>query len=238
MTRFKRVLLKLSGEALQGQTGFGIDPVTLGIIADELAEVMTDCGRVELAVVIGGGNIFRGERLEATGLKRVTGDYMGMLGTLINAMALQEAVEARGVATRLLSALRLEEAAEVYIRRRALSHLEKGYLVIFAGGTGNPYFTTDTAAVLRASEIGADVILKATRVDGVYDRDPKKDPAARFLPSLTYMEAIEQRLKIMDTTAISLAMENGLPIIVFNLTVRGNIKRVLGGEKVGTLVSA
>lgn len=235
--KYSRVLIKLSGEALLGQDEFGINPEVLGGLAEELADVMNSQSSLQLSLVIGGGNIFRGQRLAETGLKRTTGDYMGMLGTLINALAIQEALEARGLATRVLSALEVKGVAENYIRRRAIRHLDKGRVVIFAAGTGNPYFTTDTAAVLRANEIEAEVMLKATKVDGVYDSDPESNPGAIFLSELTHMEAIEQRLGIMDTTAMSLALENNLPIIVFNLTVHGNIKRVLNGEKVGTIVS-
>jgi len=235
--KYSRAVLKLSGEALQGQDGFGINPQALINITDQIGEVMEMKPDLGLALVIGGGNIFRGQRLEETGLKRTTGDYMGMLGTIINALAIQEYLEAKGLETRVLSALKIEIVAETYIRRRAIRHLEKGRVVIFAAGTGNPYFTTDTAAVLRANEIGAEILLKATKVDGVYDSDPKENPDARFFPKLTYMEAIEKRLKVMDTTAISLAMENNLPISVFNLFTRGNIRRVLSGEQVGTLVT-
>lgn len=235
--KYSRVLIKLSGEALQGQDEFGINPEVLGGLAEELADVMNSQSSLQLSLVIGGGNIFRGQRLMETGLKRTTGDYMGMLGTLINALAIQEALEARGLATRVLSALEVKGVAENYIRRRAIRHLDKGRVVIFAAGTGNPYFTTDTAAVLRANEIEAEIMLKATKVDGVYDSDPESNPGAIFLSELTHMEAIKQRLGIMDTTAMSLALENNLPIIVFNLTVKGNIKRVLNGEKVGTIVS-
>jgi len=235
--RYKRVLLKLSGEALQSGRGFGLDPDILEDIAGQVAEVAGPPTGVSLGVVIGGGNIFRGQALAARGLSRATGDYMGMLATVINALALQEAFEKKGLDTRVQSALRIFEVAEPYIRRRAIRHLEKGRVVIFAAGTGNPYFSTDTAAALRASEIGAQVLIKATKVDGVFDSDPVKNPTARFFPELSYMEAIERRLKVMDATALSLAMENKLPIIVFNLTVRGNIKRVLSGEKVGTLVT-
>lgn len=235
--KYSRVLIKLSGEALLGQDEFGINPEVLGGLAEELADVMNSQSSLQLSLVIGGGNIFRGQRLAETGLKRTTGDYMGMLGTLINALAIQEALEARGLATRVLSALEVKGVAENYIRRRALRHLDKGRVVIFAAGTGNPYFTTDTAAVLRANEIEAEIMLKATKVDGVYDSDPESNPGAIFLSELTHMEAIEQRLGIMDTTAMSLALENNLPIIVFNLTVKGNIKRVLNGEKVGTIVN-
>ncbi|MBW1708583.1 MAG: UMP kinase [Deltaproteobacteria bacterium] len=235
--KYNRVLLKISGEALQGQDSFGIDPHALINITDQIGEVLTLQPDLALTLVIGGGNIFRGQRLEETGLKRTTGDYMGMLGTIINALAIQEYLEVKGFETRVLSALKVEIVAETYIRRRALRHLEKRRVVIFAAGTGNPYFTTDTAAVLRANEVGAEIILKATKVDGVYDSDPIENPNAQFFPRLTYMEVIEKRLKVMDTTAISLAMENNLPISVFNLTKRGNIKRVLSGEPVGTLVT-
>ncbi|MBF0529235.1 MAG: UMP kinase [Deltaproteobacteria bacterium] len=233
---YSPVLLKLSGEALQGRAGFGIDPQVLEDISAEIAEVLSGPNAIRIAVVIGGGNIFRGQLLAERGLNRSTGDYMGMLATVINSLALQEAFEKQGLETRVMSALKIVEVAEPYIRRRAIRHLEKGRVVIFAGGTGNPFFTTDTAAVLRASEIGAEVLLKATKVDGVYDRDPKKHQDAVYIPELRHMEAIERGLKVMDTTALSLAMENKLPIIVFNLTVPGNIKKVLTGDKVGTLV--
>ncbi len=235
--KYSRVLIKLSGETLQGEDEFGINPEVLSGLAEQLADVINSQSSLKLSLVIGGGNIFRGERLMETGLKRTTGDYMGMLGTLINALAIQEALEARGLATRVLSALEVKGVAENYIRRRAIRHLEKGRVVIFAAGTGNPYFTTDTAAVLRANEIEAEILLKATKVDGVYDSDPESNPEAKFLSELTHMEAIKQRLGIMDTTAMSLALENNLPVIVFNLTVPGNIKRVLYGEKVGTIIS-
>jgi uridylate kinase len=235
--KYSRVLIKLSGEALQGTDAFGINPGVLTGLADQLADVVNAQNDLRLSLVIGGGNIFRGQLLVETGLKRTTGDYMGMLGTLINALAIQEALEARGLATRVLSALEVKGVAESYIRRRAIRHLDKGRVVIFAAGTGNPYFTTDTAAVLRATEVEAEILLKGTKVDGVYDSDPASNPEAKFLSNLTHMEAIEQRLRIMDTTAMSLALENNLPIIVFNLTVQGNIKRVLSGEKVGTLVN-
>jgi len=235
--KYTRVLLKLSGEALQGEDDFGINAGALSSIADQITEVVGLKVGLSMAVVIGGGNIFRGQTLAAAGLKRTTGDYMGMLGTLINALALQESLESKGLEARVLSALRVAEVAEPYIRRRAIRHLEKGRVVIFAAGTGNPFFTTDTAAVLRAVEIGADIVLKATKVDGVYDSDPLVNPKARFFPELTYMEVIENRLKVMDTTAITLAMENKLPIHVFNLFEYGNIKRVLARQKVGTLVT-
>lgn len=233
--KYKRVLLKLSGEALMGNSDFGIEPQRLDDYTRQVIEV-NKLG-VQVAIVIGGGNIFRGVAGVQSGFDRVKGDYMGMLATVINALAIQDALEKQGLETRVLSALRIFEAAEPYIRRRAIRHLEKGRVVIFAGGTGNPFFTTDTAAVLRASEIGAQVLLKATKVDGVYDSDPMKNPDALYLPQISYMEAIERRLKVMDTTALSLAMENRLPIIVFNLTQTGNIKKVLAGERVGTLVS-
>ena len=233
--KYQTVLLKLSGEALQGSRGFGLCPDTLESIAAEVAEVAH--GGVRVGLVIGGGNIFRGQDLAARGLNRVTGDHMGMLATVINALAMQDALERQGLATRVQSAIDMYQVAEPLIRRRAVRHLEKGRVVIFAGGTGNPYFTTDTAAVLRASEIGADIILKATNVDGIYDRDPRKDPAAVLHQTLTYMGAIRDRLEVMDTTAFSLAMENRIPLLVFNLFGAGNIRRAIRGEAVGTLVS-
>ena len=232
--KYKTVLLKLSGEALQGNQGFGLDPDTLDDIATQVAEVAE--GGVHLGLVIGGGNIFRGQALAERGMGRVTGDHMGMLATLINALAMQDALERKGLATRVQSAISMYQISEPYIRRKAIRHLEKGRVVIFASGTGNPYFTTDTAAVLRASEIGADIILKATNVDGIYNCDPRENPDAILHSRLTYMGAISDRLKVMDTTAFSLAMENGIPLLVFNLLTRGNIKRALQGEPVGTLV--
>ena len=232
--KYKTVLLKLSGEALQGTQGFGLDPDTLDDIATQVAEVAE--GGVHLGLVIGGGNIFRGQALAERGMGRVTGDHMGMLATLINALAMQDALERKGLATRVQSAISMYQISEPYIRRKAIRHLEKGRVVIFASGTGNPYFTTDTAAVLRASEIGADIILKATNVDGIYNCDPRDNPDAILHSRLTYMGAISDRLKVMDTTAFSLAMENGIPLLVFNLLTRGNIKRALMGEPVGTLV--
>ncbi len=232
--KYKTVLLKLSGEALQGSQGFGLDPDTLDGIAAQVAEVAR--AGVRMGLVIGGGNIFRGQALAARGLNRVTGDHMGMLATIINALAMQDALERQGLATRVQSAVSIMEVSEPFIRRKAIRHLEKGRVVIFAAGTGNPYFTTDTAAVLRASEIGAEIILKATKVNGIYDRDPNKDENAIFYDKLAYMEAIEQRLEVMDTTAISLAMENRIPILVFNLMREGNIKKALMGEPIGTLV--
>jgi uridylate kinase len=227
--------LKLSGEALQGRRGFGLCPDTLEDIAAQVASAAKD--GVRLGMVIGGGNIFRGQDLAARGLNRVTGDHMGMLATAINALAMQDALERQGLATRVQSAVSMYQITEPFIRRRAIRHLDKGRVVIFAGGTGHPYFTTDTAAVLRASEIGADIILKATNVDGVYDRDPHKDPAAVLHRRLTYMGAIQDRLEIMDTTAFSLAMENRIPLLVFNLAGHDNIRRAIRGEEVGTVVS-
>ena len=233
--RYQTVLLKLSGEALQGRAGFGLDPDTVDEIASQIAEVSRE--GVRLGLVIGGGNIFRGLALAERGLNRVTGDHMGMLATVINSLAMQDALERQGLETRVQSAIRMVELSEPFIRRRAIRHLEKGRVVIFAAGTGNPYLTTDTAAVLRASEIGADVILKATKVDGIYDRDPAKDPGAVLYEQINYMDVIKLRLRVMDTTAISLAMENRIPTIVFNLQKPGNIKRTILGEPVGTLVT-
>jgi uridylate kinase len=233
--RYRRILLKLSGEALQGPLQFGIDPQTLTTIAAEVKEVH-DLG-CEVGVVIGGGNIHRGVAAAARGMDRATADYMGMLATVHNALALQDALEHAGVQTRVQSAIEMQALAEPYIRRRATRHLEKGRIVIFAGGTGNPFFTTDTAAALRAMEIGAEVLLKATKVDGVYDQDPKKHPDAVRFERLTYHEVLARDLAVMDATAISLCLDNRLPIIVFNLTRAGNIKRVVCGEPVGTLVS-
>ncbi|MBZ4394989.1 UMP kinase [Myxococcus sp. MISCRS1] len=233
--RYKRILLKLSGEALMGEGKYGIHPPTLSAIADEVIE-LAQAG-VEVALVIGGGNIFRGVAGATEGMDRASADYMGMLATCINSMAMQDALEKKGLHTRVLSAIKMEQIAEPYIRRRAVRHLEKGRVVIFAAGTGNPYFTTDTAASLRAMEINAQVILKATKVDGIYSADPKKDPTARRYRSLTYMDVLKQNLNVMDSTAISLCMDNKLPIIVFDLTVPGNIRRaVLGGGEIGTVV--
>jgi len=235
MAIYKRILLKLSGEALMGDRGLAIDPDVVQGVAHELKEVR-ELG-VEIAIVIGGGNIFRGLSASARGMDRVSADYMGMLATVINAMALQDFLERNGVVTRALTAIRMEQLAEPYIRRRALHHLEKGRIVIFAGGTGNPYFTTDTAAALRATEIGADAVLKGTKVDGVYDSDPIINKQAKKYEELSYLDVIKKRLKVMDTTAITLCMENNLPIYVFNLMKRGNLKRVMLGEKVGTKVN-
>jgi len=232
--RFKRVLLKLSGEALMGDAGYGIDPAVLDDLAIQI-RTARDAG-VEIAIVVGGGNIFRGVAGSAKGMDRAQADYMGMLATVMNALAIQDHLEKAGVFTRVMSAIDMQTVAEPYIRRRAMRHMEKGRVVIFAAGTGNPYFTTDTTAALRALEIGADCIMKATKVDGVYDLDPKTHPEAVKFNELTYMDVIRKELKVMDTTAISLAMDNGLPIIVFNINTDGNIVRALAGEKVGTIV--
>jgi len=231
---YRRVLLKLSGEALAGDAGYGIDDDRLNAFASDIAEVHALGG--ELALVIGGGNIFRGIDGSAHGMERATADYMGMLATIINSLALQAAIERLGLTTRVLSALEIKEVAEPYIRRRATRHLEKGRIVIFAAGTGNPFFTTDTAASLRAVEIGADIIIKATKVDGVYDSDPLLNPNAVRYEELTYLDVLSKKLKVMDSTAISLCMENEMPILIFNLLVRGNLKRVLLGEPIGTMV--
>lgn len=232
--KFKRVLLKLSGEAFADPShGFGIDPRVVASIARQVAEAR-EIG-TELALVIGGGNIIRGLSASAQGTDRATADYMGMLATVINALAMQDALEKEGVQTRVQSAIWMQELAEPYIRRRAMRHLEKGRVVIFAGGTGNPYFSTDTTAALRALEIGAEAILKGTRVDGVYDSDPEVDPNAKMFQSVPYIEVLNRGLKVMDSTAISLCMDNGLPIVVFNLKA-GNIMRILSGENVGTMV--
>ncbi len=233
---YRRVLLKLSGEALAGRVGYGIDPETLGRIAEEICEVVAL--QVQVAVVIGGGNIYRGIAASAGGMDRATGDYMGMLATVINALALQDAIEKAGVPTRVLSAIEMRAVAEPYIRRRAIRHLEKGRVVVFAAGTGNPFFTTDTAGALRAVEIGAEVILKATKVDGIYTADPGKDPSAAKLPRVGYIEVLNRGLEVMDTTAISLCMDNKLPIVIFDLTRRGNIRRIIAGEPVGSIVSS
>jgi uridylate kinase len=233
---YRRVVLKLSGEALAGGQGYGIDPDTLSRIAAELREVV-ELG-VQVAVVIGGGNIFRGIAASAGGMERATGDYMGMLATVINALALQDAIEKHGVPSRVLSAIEMRAVAEPYIRRRAIRHLEKGRVVVFAAGTGNPFFTTDTAGALRAVEIGAQAILKATKVDGVYTADPARDPSAVKLSQVSYIEVLSRGLQVMDTTAISLCMDNTLPIVVFDLTRPGNIRRIVMGEPVGSVVSA
>ena len=232
--KYRRILLKLSGEALMGKQGFGIEAATLSQIADELIDVHS-LG-VEVGIVIGGGNIFRGLAASSRGMDRASADYMGMLATVINSLALQDALESRGSRTRVLSALEMERVAEPYIRRRAIRHLEKGRLVIFAAGTGNPFFTTDTAASLRAMEISAEIVMKATRVDGVYDKDPHKHKNARMFRRLSYMDVLNRNLAVMDSTAISLCRDNSLPILVFNMTKPGNIRRVVLGEPLGTLV--
>lgn len=231
---FTRVLLKLSGESLAGDQGYGIDPRTINTIASEIKEVV-DSG-VQLALVIGGGNIFRGLAASSQGMDRASADYMGMLATVINSLAMQDALEKQGVSTRVQSAIAMQEVAEPYIRRRAMRHLEKGRVVIFGAGTGNPYFTTDTAASLRAMEINAQAILKGTKVDGVYTADPKKDPDAVKISELSYIDVLKKGLQVMDATAISLCMDNNLPIIVFDLTTEGNIKKVISGEEIGTIV--
>ena len=231
---YKKVLLKLSGEALQGKRGYGIESETVLSIAEELKEVR-DLG-VEIAIVIGGGNIYRGASGEVSCVEKTSADYMGMLATVINALALQGALEKLGAFTRVLSAIEMPRVAEPFIRRRAIRHMEKGRIVILAGGTGNPYFTTDTAASLRAIEISAEVILKATKVDGIYTSDPLKDKDARKYDQLTYMDVIKKRLRVMDNTAITLCMENFLPIVVFNFMKKGNLKRIVCGEPIGSYI--
>jgi uridylate kinase len=234
MLQYKRILLKLSGEALAGEDGYGISARVLDRYADEIREAL-DLG-AEIALVIGGGNIFRGVSSAAAAMDRVQADYMGMLATVINALALQDALERKGIYTRLLTAIKMEQIAEPFIRRRAVRHLEKGRVVIFGAGTGNPYFTTDTAASLRAIEIEADVIIKGTRVNGVYDSDPEKNPDAEFFPRISYIDVMRKNLKVMDMTAITLCRENVLPIVVMNMNVKGNFTRLLNGEAIGTLV--
>ena len=233
---FSRILLKLSGEALMGEQSYGIDPAVATQIAKDIREIQ-GMG-VETAIVIGGGNIFRGVAASARGMDRATADYMGMLATIINALALQDALEQQGVVTRVVTAIEMRAVAEPFIRRRAIRHLEKGRVVVFGGGTGNPYFSTDTAAALRAMEIRADVIFKATKVDGIYDADPMVNPRAKRFERISYQEVLGQGLKVMDATAISLCMDNRLPIVVFNLRTSGNIKRALTGEPVGSIVTA
>lgn len=232
--KYPRALVKLSGESLAGDQGFGIEPREVGNLTREVTEVHR--AGVRLSLVVGGGNIVRGAVASRQGMDRVSADYMGMLATVINALALQDALEANGVQTRVMTAIRMEQLAEPYIRRRALRHLEKGRVVIFGGGTGNPYFSTDTTAVLRAIEMEADVILKATKVDGVYSSDPVEDPGAEFLPSLSYRDVIQRDLQVMDATAVSLCRENSLPVIVLNIRRRGAILAALQGERIGTLV--
>jgi uridylate kinase len=233
--KYRRVLLKLSGEALGGEPGIGICPEAIHSMACQIKEVR-DLG-VEIVIVVGGGNIFRGIKGSERGVERATGDYMGMLGTVINALALQDALEKLGVATRVQSAISMSQLAEPFIRRRAVRHLEKARVVIFGGGTGNPYFSTDTAGALRANEIGAEVILKATKVDGVYDSDPLKNPGAKRFTRITYLDALQKQLKVMDSTAFSLCMDNKMPIIVFDIFRPHNLRRVILGENVGTLVT-
>ena len=233
--KYKRILLKVSGEALMGEKDFGIDSKVLGRYAEEIAELQN--AGIEIGIVIGGGNIYRGVENSSDGVDKVTGDQMGMLATIINGLAMQSALEHRGVFTRLLSPLKMEEIAEPFIRRRAIRHLEKGRVVIFGAGTGNPYFTTDTAAALRAVEINADVILKGTRVDGVYDSDPENNPSAFKFQEISYKDVLHKDLQVMDLTAITLCKENKMPIVVFNMNVPGNLKRLVKGESIGTIVS-
>jgi uridylate kinase len=233
--RYRRILLKLSGEALMGKTPYGIDPEMLNAVAKEVHEV--HLLGVDIAIVIGGGNIFRGLRASEYGMGRVPADHMGMLATVINAIAMGGAIRSAGSETRIMSAVEMNKVAEPYIRARALRHLDKGRIILLAGGTGSPYFSTDTAAALRALEIGAEAFLKATKVEGLYSADPVKDPSACFYPSLTYREVLEQNLQVMDLAAVALSMEQRLPVIIFNLLKRGNIKRVIMGKQVGTLIS-
>lgn len=235
LPKYNRILLKLSGESLMGDRSFGLDPKMLEQYSNDI-KAITDLG-VQVAIVIGGGNIYRGMNEAETGIERAQGDYMGMLATVINGMALQSALEKTGVKTRLLTAIKMEQVAEPYIRRRAIRHLEKGRVVIFGAGTGNPYFTTDTAGSLRAVEINADVILKGTRVDGIYTADPEKDPTATRYEKLSFSEVISQNLKVMDMTAFTLCQENKLPIIVFDMNTTGNLQKVVEGKNIGTLVS-
>ena len=233
--KYRRILLKLSGEALGGEAGRSINAQSVQSMAEQIREVR-DLG-VQVVIVLGGGNIFRGLAGSEQGIERATGDYMGMLATIINSLALQDALEKIGVATRVQTAITMAQVAETFIRRRAMRHLEKGRVVIFAGGTGNPYFSTDTAAALRANEIGAEVILKATKVDGIYDCDPKRNPKAKRYPRISYLEALQKQLKVMDSTAFSLCLDNKMPIIVFDLFTAHNLRRVVMGEEVGTLVT-
>jgi uridylate kinase len=233
---YRRILLKISGEILAGEQAYGIQPSELNRIADEIS--LVTAMHVEVAIVIGGGNIFRGIAASASGMERASADYMGMLATLLNALALQNALERKGIVTRVQSAIEMRQLAELYIRRRAIRHLEKKRVVIFAGGTGNPYFSTDTAAVLRAMEIGADVIMKGTKVDGIYEADPVTNPTAKMFAELPFLSILNQNLKVMDSTAITLCMDNKLPLIVFNLKSRGNLIRIVQGDRIGTLVTA
>ena len=233
-SKFKRILLKLSGEALMGDQGFGICPNMLTYVAEEVRSIVEL--DVQLAIVVGGGNIFRGVAASSFGMERTSADHMGMLATVLNSLALQDALEKKGVQTRVQTAISMHEVAEPYILRRALRHLEKGRVVIFAAGSGNPYFTTDTAAVLRAKETHAEILLKATKVNGLYDSDPERNADARFIKSISFMEVLERQLRVMDMTAISLAMDNQLPLVVFNLKEKGNIQKVVCGEDVGTTI--
>jgi len=234
MPAYKRVLLKISGEALMGSQPYGTSPEVLTLVASEVAEIARD--GIQLAVVVGGGNIFRGVSESAKGMDRSSADYVGMLATVMNAVSLQDAIEKQGVVTRVLSAIPISQLAEPYIRRRAIRHLEKGRIVIFAAGTGNPFFTTDTAAALRAMEVGAEVLLKATKVDGVYDKDPRKHADARRYQQVTFTDALHQDLQVMDSTAFALCRDNEMPIVVFDMTRRGNMRRVVNGEPVGTTI--
>jgi len=235
LPKYKRILLKLSGESLMGENNFGLDPKVIAQFANDIKQI-TEMG-VQVALVIGGGNIYRGMNEAETGIERAQGDYMGMLATVINGMAVQSALDKVGVDTRLQSAIKMEQIAEPYIRRRAMRHLEKGRVVIFGAGTGNPYFTTDTAGSLRAIEIKADVILKGTRVSGIYSADPEKDPSAQKFDKISFADCISKKLSVMDMTAFTLCMENNLPIIVFDMNKKGNLERVVTGEKIGTIVS-
>jgi uridylate kinase len=231
---YKRVLLKISGEALMGDLAYGIDPAVVDSIAGEVAEVVAS--GVQVAIVVGGGNIFRGVQGAASGMERATADYIGMIATVMNAITLQDSLERAGVQTRVQTAIAMQELAEPYIRRRAIRHLEKGRVVVFGAGSGNPFFTTDTTAALRAAEIGADLLFKATKVDGIYDSDPKKNPNAKRFESLTYSHVLANDLKVMDSTAISLCKDNNIPIMVFDLSTAGNIRRAVMGETIGTIV--
>jgi uridylate kinase len=231
---YRRILLKLSGEALMGELSYGVDPAVVHGIAEEVAELVKE--GIEVAIVVGGGNIFRGMMGAAAGMERATADYIGMIATVMNAMTLQDSLERIGIQTRVQTAIAMQEVAEPYIRRRAIRHLEKGRVVVFGAGSGNPFFTTDTTAALRAAEINAEVLFKATKVDGVYDSDPMKNPEAKRFTSLTYSHVLQQDLKVMDSTAIALCKDNDIPIIVFDLSVRGNIKRAVTGESIGTIV--
>jgi uridylate kinase len=234
-TAYKRVLLKLSGEAMQGDLEYGIDTKVIAVLSRQIMEVLDELP-IEMGIVIGGGNIFRGIKASAQGMDRSTADYMGMLATVLNALALQDGLEKAGVVTRVVSAIEMKELAEPYIRRRAIRHLEKGRVVIFAAGTGNPFFSTDTAAALRGNEIGADVILKGTKVDGAYSSDPVSNKRARKYSKISYMDVLKRGLKVIDSSAIALCMDNNIPIVIFNLTKYGNIRKVLLGEKVGTII--